>query len=44
MFLYPSEFSYWQPADSIAIFKLLALKMTAQIDAEVKYAIASLAI
>ena len=26
MFLYPSEFSYWQPADSIAIFKLLALK------------------
>ena len=23
IFLYPSEFSYWQPADSIAIFKLL---------------------
>ena len=44
MFLYPSEFSYWQPADSIAIFKLLALKMSGQIDAEVTYAKASLAI
>ena len=42
MFLYPSEFSYWQPADSIAIFKLLALKMSGQIDAEVTYAKASL--
>ena len=44
MFLYPSEFSYWQPADSIAIFKLLALKMSGQIDAEIKYAKAMLAI
>jgi len=44
MFLYPSEFSYWQPADSIAIFKLLALKMSGQIDAEVTYAKASLVI
>ena len=44
MFLYPNEFSYWQPADSIAIFKLLALKMSGQIDAEVDYAKASLAI
>ena len=44
MFLYPSEFSYWKPADSIAIFKLLALKMTGQIDAEVSYAKATLAI
>ena len=35
MFLYPSEFPYWQPADSIAIFKLLALKMSSHIDAEV---------
>jgi penicillin amidase len=43
MFLYPSEFSYWQPADSIAIFKLLALKMSGHIDAEVTYAKASLA-
>ena len=42
MFLYPSEFSYWQPADSIAIFKLFALKMSGQIDAEVTYAKASL--
>ena len=31
MFLYPNEFSFWQPADSIAIFKLLSLKMTSQI-------------
>ena len=44
MFLYPSEFSYWQPSDSIAIFKLLALKMNGQIDAEVKYAKATLAV
>ncbi len=44
MFLYPSEFSYWKPADSIAIFKLLALKMSGQIDAEVSYAQATLAI
>ena len=44
MFLFPSEFSYWKPADSIAIFKLLALKMSGQIDAEVNYAKATLAI
>ena len=44
MFLFPNEFSFWQPADSIAIFKLLALKMSGQIDAEVTYAKASLAI
>ena len=44
MFLYPSEFSYWKPADSIAIFKLLALRMSGQIDAEVNYAKATLAI
>ena len=44
MFFYPSEFSYWQPADSIAIFKLLALKMSGQIDAEIRYAKAMLAI
>ena len=44
MFLFPNEFSFWQPADSIAIFKLLALKMSGQIDAEITYAKASLAI
>ena len=44
MFLYPSEFAYWQPADSLAIFKLLALKMSGQIDAEITYAKALLAI
>jgi len=37
MFLYPSNFSLWQPADSIAILKLLSLKMTGQIDAEVNF-------
>ena len=44
MFLYPNEFSFWQPADCIAIVKLLALKMTGQIDAEVTYAKALLAV
>ena len=44
MFLYPNEFSFWQPADSIAIFKLLSLKMTGQIDAEITYAKALLAV
>jgi len=44
MFLYPNDFSFWQPADSIAIFKLLALKMTGQIDAEITYAKAFLAV
>jgi len=44
MFLYPNEFSYWQPADSIAIFKLLALKMTGHIDSEVTYAKTLLAV
>ena len=44
MFLYPNEFSFWQPSDSIAIFKLLSLKMTGQIDAEITYAKALLAV
>lgn len=44
MFLYPNEFSFWRPADSIAIFKLLSLKMSGQIDAEVTYARALLAV
>ena len=44
MFLYPNEFSFWQPADSIAIFKLLSLKMTGHIDAEVTHAKALLAV
>ena len=44
MFLYPNEFSFWQPADSIAIFKLLSLKMTGQIEAEITYAKALLAV
>ena len=44
MFLYPNEFSFWQPADSIAIFKLLSLKMTGHIDAEITYAKALLSL
>ena len=44
MFLYPSEFSFWQPADSIAIFKLLSLKMTGHIAAEITHAKALLAV
>ena len=44
MFLYPNEFSFWQPADSIAIFKLLSLKMTGHIDAEITHAKALLAV
>ena len=44
MFLYPNDFSFWQPADSIAIFKLLSLKMTGQIDAEITYAKALLTV
>ena len=44
MFLYPNEFSFWQPADSIAIFKLLSLKMTGHIDAEITHAKAVLAV
>ena len=44
MFFYPNEFSFWQPADSIAILKLLSLKMTGQIDAEITYAKALLAV
>jgi len=44
MFLYPNEFSLWRPADSIAIFKLLSLKMTGHIDAEVTYAKTLLAV
>ena len=38
MFLYPNDFSLWQPVDSIAIFKLIALQMTGHIDAEVTHA------
>ena len=44
MFLYPNEFSFWQPSDSIAIFKLLSLKMTGHIDAEITHAKALLAV
>ena len=34
-FLFRTEISYWQPADSIAILKLMALRSTAQAEAEV---------
>lgn len=34
-FLYPDEISYWEPADSIAILKLLAASSTVQLRREV---------
>ncbi|OYX45479.1 MAG: penicillin acylase family protein [Rhodobacterales bacterium 32-67-9] len=34
-FFFSNEISYWQPADSIAILKLMAMRSTAQIEAEV---------
>lgn len=41
-FLFKSEIAYWQPADSIAILKLMALRSTAQGEAEVMRARLSL--
>lgn len=37
-FFFESEISHWQPADSIAILKLMALRSTAQAEAEVRRA------
>ena len=34
-FMFPSEIAYWQPADSIAILKLLAFEQTTQMQNEV---------
>ncbi|WP_434287014.1 penicillin acylase family protein [Celeribacter sp. SCSIO 80788] len=41
-FLFPSEIAYWQPADSIAILKLVAFQLSDQIPNEVLRAQASL--
>lgn len=41
-FLFPSEIAYWQPADSIAILKLVAVQLSDQIPNEVLRARASL--
>src|SRR5690606_10596250 len=41
-FLFSSEISYWQPADSVAILKLMALQLSGQIEAEVLRARVSL--
>ncbi len=41
-FFFSNEISYWQPADSIAILKLMAMRSTAQIEAEVLRARVSL--
>ncbi|MDI3337294.1 penicillin acylase family protein [Defluviimonas aestuarii] len=35
LFLFSNEIAYWQPTDSIAILKLMALKTTAQARAEI---------
>ncbi|MCB2116415.1 MAG: penicillin acylase family protein [Rhodobacteraceae bacterium] len=37
-FFFPSQITYWQPADSIAILKLMALRASAQAEAEVRRA------
>ncbi|MTH80075.1 penicillin acylase family protein [Paracoccus aestuariivivens] len=42
-FLYPDDISYWEPADSIAILKLLAASSTVQLRREVLRARLSLA-
>ena len=42
-FLMPGDIAYWQPADSLAILKLVAAGATAQLDAEVTRAQVSLA-
>ncbi len=34
-FIYPGEISYWQPADSLAILKLVAFERTSQLQNEV---------
>ena len=43
-FLFPAEISPWQPIDSVAIGKLLALQMTGQLSREVLLARTSLAL
>lgn len=37
-FLFSNEIAYWQPADSLAVLKLLALQTSGQLEAEVLYA------
>ncbi|KFI32520.1 penicillin acylase [Haematobacter missouriensis] len=41
-FLFPPEIAHWQPADSLAILKLLALQLTGQMEREVLRARTSL--
>lgn len=41
-FLFPPDIAYWQPADSIAILKLMALQETQQVETEVLRARVSL--
>jgi len=43
-FLFPGEIPLWQPADSIALVKLLALQLSAHLDAEVRRARVALAV
>ncbi len=37
-FLFPAEVGLWQPADSVALIKLLAVQITGHVDAEVRRA------
>lgn len=37
-FLFPGEIGLWQPADSIALVKLMAVQLTGHVDAEVRRA------
>ncbi|MFZ5750463.1 MAG: penicillin acylase family protein [Pseudomonadota bacterium] len=41
-FLFSNELAYWQPADSLAILKLMALQLTGQLESEVLRARVSL--
>ena len=43
LFLLPGDIAYWQPADSIAVLKLIAAGASAQLPAEVRRARVSLA-
>jgi len=43
-FIFPGEVALWQPADSIALVKLMSLQLSAHLDAEVRRARVSLAV
>ena len=43
-FVFPAEIAMWQPADSIALVKLMALQLSGHLDAEVRRARLSLSV